>query len=105
MSETINKLDLKSMNISEDKKNKLKELFPEVFSEDKIDFEKLKLTLGEDISDSEERFGLQWPGKKDCFKVIQEPSIGTLKPCKEESVNWDNTENIFIEGDNLEVLK
>ncbi|NHM03608.1 site-specific DNA-methyltransferase [Flavobacterium celericrescens] len=105
MSETINKLDLKSMNISEDKKNKLKELFPEVFSEDKIDFEKLKLTLGEDISDSEERFGLQWPGKKDCFKVIQEPSIGTLKPCKEESVNWDSTENIFIEGDNLEVLK
>ena len=103
--ETINKLDLKSMNISEDKKNKLKELFPEVFSEDKIDFEKLKLTLGEDVSDSEERFGLQWPGKKDCFKVIQEPSIGTLKPCKEESVNWDTTENIFIEGDNLEVLK
>lgn len=105
MSETTNKLDLKSMNISEDKKNKLKELFPEVFSEDKIDFEKLKLTLGEDVSDSEERFGLQWPGKKDCFKVIQEPSIGTLKPCKEESVNWETTENIFIEGDNLEVLK
>ena len=105
MSEIINKLDLKSMNISEDKKNKLKELFPEVFSEDKIDFEKLKLTLGEEITDSEERFGLQWPGKKDCFKVIQEPSIGTLKPCKEESISWDTTENIFIEGDNLEVLK
>lgn len=105
MSEIINKLDLKSMNISEDKKNKLKELFPEVYSEDKIDFEKLKLSLGEDVSDSEERFGLQWPGKKDCFKVIQEPSIGTLKPCKEESVNWDTTDNIFIEGDNLEVLK
>ena len=93
------------MNISEDKKSKLKELFPEVFSEDKIDFDKLKLTLGEDISDSEERFGLQWAGKKDCFKVIQEPSVGTLKPCKKESVNWDTTENLFIEGDNLEVLK
>ena len=105
MSETINKLDIKSMNISEYKKNKLKELFPEVFSEDKIDFEKLKLSLGEEVSDSEERYGLQWPGKKDCFKIIQKPSIGTLKPCKEESLNWDTTENIFIEGDNLEVLK
>jgi adenine-specific DNA-methyltransferase len=105
MSEIINKLDLKSLNISEDKKAKLKELFPEVFSEDKIDFDKLKITLGEDIADSEERFGLQWAGKKDCFKVIQEPSVGTLKPCKEESINWDTTENLFIEGDNLEVLK
>lgn len=103
--EKIDKLDLKSLNISEDKKSKLKELFPEVFTEDKIDFEKLKLTLGEDIADNEERFGLQWAGKKDCFKVIQEPSIATLKPCKEESVNWDTTENLFIEGDNLEVLK
>lgn len=105
MSEIIKNLDLKSLNISEDKISKLKELFPEVFSENKIDFDKLKLTLGEDITDSEERFGLQWPGKKDCFKVIQEPSIGSLKPYKEESVNWDTTENIFIEGDNLEVLK
>ena len=103
--ESIDKLDLKSLNISEDKKSKLKELFPEVFSEDKVDFDKLKLTLGEDIADNEERFGLQWAGKKDCFKVIQEPSVGTLKPCKEESVNWDTTENLFIEGDNLEVLK
>jgi adenine-specific DNA-methyltransferase len=103
--ETIKKLDLNSFNISEDKKSKLKEVFPEVFIEDKIDFEKLKLTLGEEIADSEERFGLQWAGKKDCFKVIQEPSVGTLKPCKEESVNWDTTENLFIEGDNLEVLK
>jgi adenine-specific DNA-methyltransferase len=105
MSEIIKNLDLKSLNISEDKKSKLKELFPEVFSEDKIDFDKLKLTLGEDIADNEERFGLQWAGKKDCFKVIQEPSVGTLKPCKEESVNWNTTENLFIEGDNLEVLK
>ena len=103
--ESIDKLDLKSLNISEDKKSKLKELFPEIFSEDKIDFDKLKLTLGEGIADNEERFGLQWAGKKDCFKVIQEPSVGTLKPCKEESVKWDTTENLFIEGDNLEVLK
>jgi adenine-specific DNA-methyltransferase len=103
--EQIEKVDLKSLQISEDIKEQLKAIMPQVFSEGKIDFEKLKLTLGEEISDSEERFGLQWPGKKDCFKVIQEPSIGTLKPCKEESVNWDTTENLFIEGDNLEVLK
>jgi adenine-specific DNA-methyltransferase len=103
--EQIEKVDLKSLQITEDIKAQLKTIMPQVFSEGKIDFEKLKLTLGEEISDSEERFGLQWPGKKDCFSVIQEPSIGTLKPCKEESVNWDTTENLFIEGDNLEVLK
>jgi adenine-specific DNA-methyltransferase len=103
--EQIEKVDLKSLQITEDIKAQLKAILPQVFSEGKIDFEKLKLTLGEEISDSEERFGLQWPGKKDCFKVIQEPSIGTLKPCKEESVNWETTENLFIEGDNLEVLK
>ena len=101
----IDKLDLKTMNITQAQKEKLKELFPEVFTEGKIDFEILKLTLGEDIDSSEERFGLTWAGKADCFKVIQEPSVGTLKPCREESINWDTTENLFIEGDNLEVLK
>ena len=101
----IKKLDLKSKNITEEQKAKLKELFPEVFTEDKIDFDKLRLTLGSEVDDREERFGMTWPGKRDCFKVIQEPSIGTLKPCKDESVNWDKTENLFIEGDNLEALK
>ena len=101
----IDKLDLRTLNITEAQKEKLKELFPEVFTEGKIDFEKLKLTLGEEIDSSEERFGLTWAGKADCFKVIQEPSVGTLKPCREESINWDTTENLFIEGDNLEVLK
>ena len=100
-----NKLDLKSMSITEDQKTKLKQIFPETFNEDKIDFDKLRRTLGEEIDTGEERFGMTWPGKNDCFKVIQEPSIGTLKPCKEESVDWDNTESLFIEGDNLEVLK
>jgi len=101
----IKKLGLKSKNITEEQKAKLKELFPEVFTEDKIDFDKLRLTLGSEVDDREERFGMTWPGKRDCFKVIQEPSIGTLKPCRDESVNWDKTENLFIEGDNLEVLK
>jgi len=99
------KLELKSMSITNDQKAKLKQLFPEVFNEDKIDFDKLKATLGEEIDTGEERFGMTWPGKNECFKVIQTPSVGTLKPAKEESVNWDTTENLFIEGDNLEVLK
>jgi adenine-specific DNA-methyltransferase len=105
MSDLPNKMDLKSMNITEEQKANLKQIFPEVFNEDKIDFDKLKRTLGEEFDTGEERFGMTWPGKNDCFRVIQEPSIATLKPCKQESVDWDNTENLFIEGDNLEVLK
>ena len=102
----IPKLDLHSKDIAADKQQKLKELFPEVFTEgDKIDFDKLRLTLGHGVDTNDERFGLHWAGKKECFSIIQEPSIGTLKPAKEESVNWDDTENLFIEGDNLEVLK
>ena len=99
------KVDLKSMSITDEQKAKLKQLFPEVFNEDKVDFDKLRRTLGEELDEGDERFGMTWPGKNDCFKVIQTPSIATLKPCKEESVDWDNTENLFIEGDNLEVLK
>jgi len=99
------KLDMKSMSITEDQKAKLKQILPEVFNKDKIDFDKLRLTLGEEVDTGEERFGMTWPGKSECFKVIQEPSIATLKPCKKESIDWDMTENLFIEGDNLEVLK
>jgi len=101
----IKKIDLRSMGIIEEQKEKLRKLFPEVFTEDKIDFEKLKLTLGKAIEVGKERYRMTWPGKADCFKIIQSSSIGTLKPCREESVNFDNTENLFIEGDNLEVLK
>lgn len=99
------KMDLKSMNITDDQKSKLRQLFPEVFAQDKIDFDKLRLTLGETVDSNDERYGMTWPGKNECFRVIQEPSIGTLKPCKDQSVDWDNTHNLFIEGDNLEVLK
>lgn len=102
----IEKLDLKSMNITEDKIQKLKQLFPEVITEgNKVDFEKLKTTLGESVDTGKERYGMNWPGKADCFKIIQQPSIGTLVPVHKESVNFDTTENLFIEGDNLEVLK
>jgi len=80
-------------------------LFPEVFSEGKIDWEKLKATLGEDITFSNERYVLNWAGKSEAFKVLQAPTTKTLIPAKDESINFDETENIFIEGENLEVLK
>src|SRR5690625_4563917 len=103
--ETPEKLDLRSMDITDEKKRQLKQLFPEVFREDKVDFDHLKRVLGEWVDPGKERFGLQWPGKADCMKTIQQPSIATLRPDREESVNFDETENLFIEGDNLEVLK
>lgn len=93
-------LDIKQKNIKQ-----LKQLFPDVFSENKIDFEALKAVLGEEVDDSEERYNFTWNGKTKARQIAQIPSTGTLRPCKEESVNWDTTENLFIEGDNLEVLK
>ena len=105
MSEKPKKASLKSMNISEKKRKKLKTFFPEIFNEEKIDFDQFKRILGEWVDPERERFGLNWPGKAECMKIIQAPSRGTLRPCKKESINWEVTENIFIEGDNLEVLK
>ena len=99
------KLNLQSMSITEEQKRKLRQLFPEVFNENKIDWEKLKATLGEELDNGPERYNMNWPGKADCFRIIQKPSLGTLKPCKKESLDWDKTQNLFIEGDNLEVLK
>lgn len=99
------KLGLGSMNIIEEQKSKLKQIFPHIFDEDKIDFDKLRQSLGEEVDQGQERYGMTWPGKSECFKIIQQPSMGTLKPSREESVNFDETENLFIEGDNLEVLK
>ena len=106
MAEEIEKLPLTSMDIKEHQLLKLKELFPEVFTEGaKIDWEKLKLTLGEDIDTGKERFGMNWAGKADCYKTIQQPSIATLIPARDESIDFDTTQNLFIEGDNLEALK
>lgn len=100
------KLDLRSLDIAEDKRREILRLFPEVRTEgDKIDFERLKLALGEAVDVGRERYGMNWPGKAECFKTIQAPSLGTLRPCPEQSVNFDTTENLIIEGDNLEVLK
>ena len=103
--EISNKTSIRSMSIVEDQKRKLKKLFPEVFNEKHINWEKLKATLGEMLDQGREFYYTHWPGKNNCWRIMQEPSLGTLKPCKKESVDWDNTQNLFIEGDNLEVLK
>lgn len=100
------KLDLASLDIAAEKQAELLRLFPEVRTEGgKVDFDRLKLALGEMVDVGKERYGMNWPGKADCFKAIQRPSLGTLLPVREESVNFDETENLIIEGDNLEVLK
>ena len=80
-------------------------LAPEAFLEGKIDFDKLKELLGEDISEDRERFGLFWPGKKRALRSAQDATAATLKPNKSLSKNWEITKNVFIEGDNLEALK
>ncbi|MCC7086538.1 MAG: site-specific DNA-methyltransferase [Pirellulales bacterium] len=99
-------LDLRSHDITGDKIADLTRLFPEIRTEGgKIDIERLKLALGEAVDVGKERYGMNWPGKRECFKTIQAPSLGTLRPCPEESVNFDTTDNLIIEGDNLEVLK
>jgi|SRR5690554_2263326 adenine-specific DNA-methyltransferase len=94
-----------SLNILQDRLEKLKSDFPEIFTEGKIDIEKFKATFTDDINFNNERYVLNWAGKSDAFKVLQIPTTATLKPQPEESVNFDTTENIFIEGENLEVLK
>lgn len=100
------RLDLRSHNIAEDKRQEIARLFPETRTEGgKIDFDRLKLVLGETVDVGKERYGMNWPGKAECFKTIQASSLGTLRPCREESVHFDSTENLIIEGDNLEVLK
>ena len=102
-------MELMSMDVADEKREELKrclgDAFPEVFSEGAIDFDQLKRVLGEWVEPAKERFGLNWPSKADCLKIIQQPSVAALRPVREESVNFDHTDNLFIEGDNLEVLK
>ena len=99
------KMNGESLNIEQENIEKLKEIFPEVFNEDKIDFEKLQNVLGNYIDTDEEKYRFTWNGKMDALRLSQTPSTGTLRPCKEESRDWDTTQNLYIEGDNLEVLK
>jgi adenine-specific DNA-methyltransferase len=94
-----------SENIVADNIEQIKALFPEAFTEGKIDFEVLKQLLGGAVDDGEEKYGLNWHGKRQARRLALTPSNGTLRPCPEESVDWDTTQNLMIEGDNLEVLK
>ena len=103
------KMELTSMDVASGKRDELKralgKAFPEVFSEGSIDFDQLQRVLGEWVEPTKERFGLNWPGRAECLKVIQHVSSATLNPNREDSQNFDDTKNIFIEGDNLETLK
>lgn len=104
------KLNLASLNLAQAKLAQLRaylaDLLPEAITEGgKLDFERLKLALGAAVDVGKERYTINWPGKADCFKAIQTPSLGTLRPCPEESINFGITENLILEGDNLEVLK
>lgn len=101
----INSLDGKSLDLVSENISKLKEIFPEIVTEGKIDFDKLKNILGDEIDDSYEKYNFTWSGKTYALKESQKQSYGTLRPCKDESKNWDTTQNLYIEGDNLEVLK
>jgi adenine-specific DNA-methyltransferase len=101
----MEKLDGKSMDIVAENIERLKEIFPDVFTEGKVDFEALEATLGEYVEGKEERYSFNWNGKAAARRIAQTPSTGTLRPAPDESKNWDSTENLYIEGDNLEVLK
>jgi adenine-specific DNA-methyltransferase len=103
------KMELTSLDVAQEKRAELKrsleQAFPEVFAEGLIDFEQLRRVLGDWVDTGKERFGLNWPGKAECMRIVQQPSLGTLAPVSSDSVNFDETENLLIEGDNLEVLK
>ncbi len=101
----MQKLNGETLDIVNTNIDKLKEIFPDVFSEGKIDFEALKSNLGEFIDQENERYSFSWNGKEQAKKIALTPSTGTLRPCKDESKHWETTENLYIEGDNLEVLK
>mgnify|MGYP002557000283 CR=1 FL=1 len=100
-----NTIDGFSMNIEQTNMDKLKAVFPECFAEGKLDIDKLLSLCGEYIDNDFEKYKFEWKGKAECLKLAQKRSTGTLRPCPEESVNFDTTQNLYIEGDNLEVLK
>ena len=88
-----------------DRTQELAQLFPEAMTDGKVDVEKLRLLIGEKVEESQERYGLTWPGKRDAIRLAQKQSTATLEPMPDESVDWHTTKNLIIEGDNLEVLK
>lgn len=101
----MDRMDGLSMNIEQTNLEKLRTVFPECVSEGKLDIDKLLSLCGEYIDNDFEKYKFEWKGKADCLRLAQKRSTGTLRPCMEESVDWDTTQNLYIEGDNLEVLK
>lgn len=101
----IDKLDGNSLNLEKENIAKIKQLFPQAVTEGHIDFDKLRLILGDEVDESNEKYQFTWNGKSKTIKLAQSPSSATLRPSKEGSKDWDSTENLYIEGDNLEVLK
>lgn len=99
------KMDGLSMDLEKTNMEKLKAVFPECFAEGKLDIDKLLSLCGEYIDNDFEKYKFEWKGKSECLRLAQKRSTGTLRPCREESVNFDDTQNVYIEGDNLEVLK
>ena len=84
---------------------RLKALFPEIVTDGNVDFDVLRKLLGDAVEDGEERYGLNWRGKRRARAFALTPSLGTLRPVPDESVDWDSTKNIVVEGENTEVLK
>lgn len=103
--EKMEKLDGMSMNVEQAEMEKLKAVFPQCFAEGKLDIDKLLSLCGEYIDNDFEKYKFEWKGKLESLRLAQKRSTGTLRPCREESVNFDDTQNLYIEGDNLEVLK
>ena len=101
----MDKMDKNGMDFKEINIERIKALFPECVTDGKIDFDKLKVLLGEEVDGSNEKYSFNWIGKNASIKNAITPSAATLIPCKEKSKNWDTTENLYLEGDNLEVLK
>ena len=97
--------ETRSADLVQENLDRLKALFPDAFVEGKVDFEVLKQLLGGTLETRDEKYGLNWHGKRMARQLSLVPSTGTLRPCPEESIDWDTTHNLIIEGDNLEVLK
>lgn len=105
MVEDIARVSGQSLDIEEVEREKLKSVFPQCFSEGKLDIDKLLNLCGEYIDEDFEKYKFEWKGKAECYRIAGKRSTGTLRPCPDESVNFDTTKNMYIEGDNLEVLK
>ena len=99
------KMNRATPDLMKDNIDKLKQLFPDIVADGKIDFDKLQVILGKEIDEAPDRYNFTWHGKKEAMQFAQQPSKATLRPDKEKSKDWDTTGNLYIEGDNLEVLK